>query len=117
MSILHRIKSICDAQKLPVMTGSYIPPQGEAAPTAYAVLTPLDDELTAYGDDLPHAEIQSVRVTIYAKQNYLTIRESLRDAILAAGETISDMRFIEQEPDTGYYHYAIDVESVAILEV
>ena len=116
MIILHSLKAICDDRKLPVMTGGYIPPQGEAAPTTYIVLTPMDDELTAYADDMPHLEIQSARLTLFSKSNYLSLRESLRDAILAAGLTISDMRFIEHEPDTGYYHYAIDVEKIENLE-
>lgn len=116
MSILQSLKAVCDAKRLPVMTGSYVPPQGEAAPTTYIVLTPMDDELTVYGDDMPHLEIQSARLTLFSKSNYLSLRNTLRDAILAAGLTITDMRFIEHEPDTGYYHYAIDVESIQSME-
>ena len=33
----------------------------------------------------------------------------MESAILAAGITITDRRYIGHEDDTGYHHYAIDV--------
>ena len=116
MSILKTAKSICDGLNIPVMAGEYMPPTGEDAPLVYVVLTPILDELVMFADDVPHAEIQSVRIALFTKTNYTKTRKAIRDALLLAGVTITDMRFIELERDTGYYHYAIDAESIVKME-
>lgn len=90
---------------LPVETGVF----SRAAPETYAVLTPLVDLDELFGDDHPEYEVQEVRISIYTKHNYLSLKNRIVKLLYGADFYITEKRYIEHEDDTGYYHYAIDV--------
>lgn len=73
------------------------------------VLTPLVDLFDLYADNLPEFESQEVRLSLFSKGNYMKIRNTLTRTLISAGFTITDMRYMGHEDDTGYHHYAIDV--------
>ncbi|GHU54688.1 hypothetical protein FACS1894132_09700 [Clostridia bacterium] len=75
-----------------------------------AVLTPMGDELTHYGDNVPLMEISSVRVSIFTKGDYYGDVKAIKKALINNDFCITDSKFIEHEKDTKYNHYIIDVE-------
>ena len=90
---------------LPIETGvfSNIPPK------VYLVITPLNDLFELFGDNEPVYEIQEARLSLFAKGNYIGIKNKIIRTLLGADFTITDRRYINHEEDTGYHHYAIDV--------
>ncbi|AST58389.1 hypothetical protein Thert_02516 [Thermoanaerobacterium thermosaccharolyticum] len=46
---------------------------------------------------------------MFAKGNYMTLKNQVVKELLDADFTITDRRYIGHEDDTGYHHYAIDV--------
>ena len=103
--ILEELKDIAMECGLPVETGVF----SNTAPERYAVLTPLSDEFALHADDRPGCDVQSVRVSLYDKGNYIKIKNTLVSLLLSADMTITGRRYIGHEDDTGYHHYAIDV--------
>ena len=82
----------------------------EKPPDTYAVLTSLDDRLDLYADDYPQVEIQSVRISVFTKHNYLSLVNGIKKLLLASDFTITRTAKIDYERDTKYHHYAIEVE-------
>lgn len=105
MSIFEELTAIIGALDIPVETGIF----SGKAPDTYIVLTPIADSYDCFADDAPQAEVQEVRISIYAKANYLEVKNSIASAVLSAGFTITMRRHIGHEDDTGYYHHATDV--------
>lgn len=105
MSLLSELNSIAKDMKLSVETGVF----SETPPDTYIVLTPITDSFELLADNEPNAEIQEVRVSIFCKGNYNTLKNKLTREYLKNDITITDRRYIGHEDDTGYYHYAIDV--------
>ena len=105
MSFLEELTHIVDGCGLPVETGVF----SETAPDAYVVITPMADIFGPYADNQPQAETQEARLSLYMKGNYIAQKNSIVRALLGAGFTITNRRFIEREDDTGFFHYAIDV--------
>ena len=60
-------------------------------------------------DNEPNAEIQEVRISLFCKGNYNTLKNKLTRDFLKADMTVTDRRYIGHEDDTGFHHYAIDV--------
>lgn len=113
MSLLSELKTIIETRNIPVETGVF----KNNAPELYAVLTPMNDELSCFADNMPEHERQAVRVSIYDKGNYNAVKKALTLAFLAADMTITDRRYVAHEDDTGYHHYVIDVEKLYPFEL
>ena len=105
MSLLTELNTIIYSLGIPVETGIF----SDTTPDRYAVLTPLSDSYELFSDNAPGQDIEEVRVSLFDKGNYLAVKKRMESAILAAGITITDRRYIGHEDDTGYHHYAIDV--------
>jgi hypothetical protein len=105
MTLLAELNTIIELLGIPVETGIF----SDTTPDRYAVLTPLSDSYELFSDNAPGQDIEEVRVSLFDKGNYLAVKKRMESAILAAGITITDRRYIGHEDDTGYHHYAIDV--------
>lgn len=105
MNILAELKALSDTCNIPVETGVF----SEKPPDLYLVIIPLVDLFEVYADNLPEYEIQEVRLSLFSKGNYIKIKNTLTRTLLGAGFTITDMRYLGHEDDTGYHHYALDV--------
>lgn len=105
MSLLSELTSIAKKNNLPVETAVF----SETPPDEYLVLTPLNDDFALMADNIPLCEVQEVRVSIYTKNNYMNIKDTLIRSFFSADMTVTEHRYIGHEDDTGYHHYAIDV--------
>ncbi|MDY2955787.1 MAG: hypothetical protein SOR80_09530 [Enterococcus cecorum] len=105
MTILEELNTLIENQGISVETGVL----SEKPPDLYLVLTPLVDLFDLYADNLPGFESQEVRLSLFSKGNYMKIKNTLIRTLIGSGFTITDMRYIGHEDDTGYHHYAIDV--------
>ena len=112
MSLLSELTTIMGTLKIPCEVAVF---STTPAPPQFAVFIPLDDSFQC-ADDEPEQDVQTVRISVYSTTNYLTLAKTIAKAIIAAGLTITDRRFIEHEDDTGYYHYAIDVQANYLWE-
>lgn len=91
---------------LPVETGAF----SGVPPDEYLVLTPMTDEFALFGNNTPLFDISEVRISLFSKGSYLQRKKQITALLLVAEFTITDRRYIGHEDDTGYHHYAIDVE-------
>ena len=105
MSLLSEITALAENCGLPVETGVF----SGTAPDEYLVVTPLADSFDLHEDNAPQMDIQSARLSLFSKNNYIQRKQQLSKALLAADFVITDRRYIGHEDDTGYHHYAIDV--------
>lgn len=112
MNILQDVTTTLGSLSIPMETGFYKDP----APDTYLVLTPLSDIYGYHADDAPQIDVQGARLSLYTKTNYIANRNSIVSALLAADFVITERRYIEYEPDTGYHHYNIDVEKQYEME-
>jgi len=104
LSILEELNSLL-SPIIPCETGVF----SDTAPDKYLVITPLSDTFALYTDDQPAIETAEARLSIFDKGNYTQTKNQVIRALLDAGFTITDRRYIGYETDTGYHHYAIDV--------
>lgn len=105
MSILKELNRVLATLGIPSETGVF----SGKPPDEYVVITPLSDTFDFYADDLPQAETQEARLSLFCKANYLATKNRLVNALLQTGFGITDRRYIGHEDDTGYHQYAIDV--------
>lgn len=105
MSLLSELTAIAKNLNLSVETGVF----SGTPPDQYLVFTPVYDGLSLMADNLPNAEIQEVRVSVFCKGNYNNLKNQLTRDFLASDITVTDRRYIGHEDDTGFHHYAIDV--------
>ena len=112
MSLLSELNTIADKCGVPVETGAF----SDVAPDTYLVLTPLSDSFDLHADDRPGIDTQEVRLSLFCRENYMKIKNTLVRALLAADVTVTDRRYIGFETDTGYHHYAIDVAKSYVWE-
>lgn len=112
MSLLSELNTIAGGCGIPVETVVFTDP----APDTYLVLTPLADTFDLHADNCPGTDTQEVRLSLFCRENYMKIKNTLVRALLAADVTVTDRRYIGHEDDTGYHHYAIDVAKSYILE-
>ena len=112
MNILEEIKTILAPLGVPLETGIFTNP----APPQYVVIVPLIETFEMDADDMPLAETQEARLSIFSKNNYITLKNRIVRAVLAAGLTVTARQFIEYETDTGYYHYNVDVANYYEME-
>ena len=57
---------------------------------------------------MPHADVQEARISLFTMANYMPLKNSIVEALLRGGFTITDRRYLGFETETGYHHYAID---------
>lgn len=111
MSLLSELNTLL-SPLLPIETGVF----SDTAPEQYLVLTPLSDSFALHADNLPNAEIQEVRLSLFDKGSYTAMKNKIVRTLLNADITITDRRYIGHEDDTGYHHYAIDTAKNYELE-
>jgi len=112
VNILSELNALL-TEYAPVETGVF---SGEA-PGEYFVVTPLTDSFELFGDNRPEYETQEARISLFSKGSYLTLKYGVISALLADEFTITERRYIGREDDTGYFHYAIDVAKLYLIEV
>jgi len=105
MSLLSDLNALLETMGIPVETGVLSGP----APDTYVVITPLADTFEVHADNLPQCEVQEARLSLFSQSNYQARKNQIVRALLDAGITITDRRYIGHEDDTEYFHYAIDV--------
>ena len=105
MSLLSEVKTIIESVGVPVETGVF----SKTPPDRYAVLTPLSDTFDLFSDNRPEEDIEEVRISLFDKGSYLSVKRLITQSLLSSDITITDRRYIGHEDDTGYHHYAIDV--------
>ena len=104
MSLLETLHNLL-LPLLPIETGTFSQPP----PARYLVLTPLMESFHLYADDRPQHEIQEVRLSLFDRGNYNTLKNQIIQTLQQAEITITDRRYLGFEEDTGYHHFVIDV--------
>ena len=112
-SILKDISEVLKPLGVPIETGIF----SDKAPDEYLVLTPMSDIFDHYADDLPRAELQEVRLSLFSKHNYLEMKNRIVETLLIEEFIITDRRYLGYEEDTGFHHFAIDVAKVYDLTI
>ena len=112
MSLLSELNTLLDTLQIPVETGVF----NGKAPETYVVITPLSDSFALHADDHPGMEVQEARLSLFSQGNYRPLKRQIEKALLAAGITMTDRRYIGHEDDTGYHHFAIDAAKHYELE-
>ena len=108
MSILSELDALITGLGLPVETGVF----SGKAPAEYVVLTPLAEDFALHCDNRPEYETQEVRISLYCKGNYLARKRQVTKALLQAGFTVTDRRYIGLETDTKYHHFSCDASKI-----
>ena len=91
MMLLEKLISLFSQLDVPIETGIF---SGQA-PEQYIVLIPVTSTYELYADNLPKQDIEEVRISIYSKSNYLSIKRNLEKLLLVNGLT-------KQKEDNGY---------------
>ena len=105
MCILNELKEILDGLGIPNETGR----MSSAAPDTYCVLVP-ESEDSLWADDVIDTDVEECMISLFAKGNYVNVKNRIIQKLVADGYTVTDRRYIEYEDDTGYFHYCITVE-------
>ena len=108
MSILAELGALVTGLGLPVETGVF----SGKAPDEYVVITPLVEAFALHADNRPEYETQEVRLSLYCKGNYLARKRQIVKALLLAGFTITDRRYLGREDDSGYHHFMADAQKL-----
>ena len=105
MSLLENLNSILSELDIEIETGTF----SGIAPDQYLVLIPIISSYDLYADNKPQKDIEEIRISIYSKGNYLTLKKKIEKKLINSDITITDRRYNGYEKDTGYHHYTIDV--------
>jgi hypothetical protein len=108
---LTELTALLKGLGLPVETGVF----SGAAPVEYVAITPLLDDFMFFGDDSPEFESQEARLSLCSKGNYLAMKENIQRALLAAGFTITERRYIGHEDNSRYPSSAIKYSAGGML--
>lgn len=103
-SLLKRLNTILGGLNIPAETGVFT----ATPPDVYCVLTPLTDTLSEFADNKPSSEVQEVRISLYCKGNYISVKNKLTRMLIANDITITARQYIGLETDSGYHHYNFD---------
>ncbi len=112
MSMLEELNNLVTGCGLPVETGVF----SDVAPDVYVVITPMSDTFDAFADNLPQADVQEARLSLFVKGSYTKQKNAIVRALLGAGFTVTDRRYVEREDDTGFFHYSVDVSKIFEME-
>ena len=105
MNILKELTSLFENLSIPVETGVF----SSKAPETYVVLVPLNDSFPLNADDYPQLDVQEIRISIFAKKNYIQLKNRIITRLLGSDFYITDRRYNGYETGTGYHQYTIDV--------
>jgi hypothetical protein len=108
VNILEEMAALLNGLGVSVETGVF----SDIAPDEYVVITPLADTFELFASDQPGYDSQEIRLSVYSKGNYLALKNKITEALLADGFTVTARQYIGHEDDTGYHHYAIDVQKI-----
>jgi hypothetical protein len=108
MNITQELDALVTSLGLPVETGVF----SGKAPGEYVIVTPLGDTFALHCDNRPEYETQEARLSLYSKGNYQATKRRLVKALLLAGFTITDRRYIGREDETGFFHASIDAQKL-----
>ena len=97
MSILSDLKSIIEPLNIPIETGVF----SKEAPSEYIVLVPLNDSYPLNADNLPQADVQEVRITVYTKGNYLRLKNKILSTLQGIYEICDEYGI--NVPSLSYY--------------
>lgn len=103
-SLLKKLNTILCELNIPAETGVFT----DTPPNIYCVLTPLTDTLSEFADNRPESEVQEVRISLYCKGNYISVKNKVTRALLENDITITARQYIGLETDSGYHHYNFD---------
>jgi len=106
MSFLAEITRLLTGLGFRVETGVL---SGES-PEEYVVITPMSDTFVYHADNSPMYETQEARLSLFSKGNYIKRKNQIVRELLARKFLITARVYVDHEDDTGYHHYAIDVE-------
>lgn len=112
MTILENLNTLLKNIGIPIEAGIF----SGKAPKEYIVIVPMSDTFHLHADNVPNAEVQDARLSIFTQGNYKQIKKDIVKALLGDEFTITDRRYIGFESDTGYHHYVVDVEKNYELE-
>lgn len=112
MSILSDLNNTLESLGIPIETGVFT----ETAPEKYIVIVPLSDTFDVHADNRPEIDVQEARISIFCKGSYTKEKNSIVKLLLKSDFTITDRRYIGYEPDTGYFHYNVDVAKYYEME-
>lgn len=104
MSLLSELSEIAEKLKIPSSTVVY----SGTPPDEYLVLIPMSENFDIHADNLPNAEVQEVRISLFSKGNYNRTKSRLVKALLNSDITITARKYVGYENDTKYHHFAID---------
>ncbi len=105
MNILEELVAVLTGLKIAFETGHY----SGVPPDEYVVIVPLADTFRLLADNMPQADVQEARLSIFSKGNYHALRNKLTKVLLQEDFTVTDRRYIGFEQDTKMHHYAIEV--------
>ena len=114
LPLLEQAKTLCAGLGLPFQTSLY--PKAPQ-PGTCVVAPPLADVFDVFADNQPRAEGETVRLSLFTTGNYLGLRDRFTKALITAGITVTARRYVGLEDDTGYHHYALDVETHHTFEL
>ena len=86
MNILSETKELLKQLKVPIETGIF----SQEAPSEYIVLIPLADTYPLNADDMPQADNQELRISIFTKRNYIKLKNQITSRLLAHYFYITD---------------------------
>ena len=84
MNILAELNVLLESIGLPIETGSF----SESPPEKYLVITPLVDSLKYYADNLPNAQTEEVRLSVFTRGNYISLRNQLTNELFSINWTL-----------------------------
>ena len=87
MNLLSDLNKTLGVLGLPIETGVF----SGVPPDEYLVITPLTDTFEVFADNRPHHEIQEVRLSLFIKGNYISRKNQVVKALLAADITITPL--------------------------
>lgn len=112
MNILSEVKELLSSLGIPIETGVF----SKEAPGEYIVLVPLADSYPLNADDMPQADKQEVRISIFTKGNYIRLKNQICGRLIAHFFYVTDRRYNGYDADAGYHQYTIDVAKTYEIE-
>jgi len=106
LQILENLNNIFK-QILPISTAIN---NSDTAPDEYLIITPLDEHAEQYIDGSYGEDIQSARLVLFSKINYLPRKNQIYNILCSELYTVTNRQYIGYDNETGYYQYIFDVE-------